>query len=99
MLFLGLLGSILEIFDVRTRHVGFGLDHSGACLLVSVLGLEIHGRNVDLKWFVEVERLLVPISSRAEQGNSNCDESISNSTANEILPSLTFEPFTWATQL
>jgi hypothetical protein len=34
-LFLGLLGSILEIFAVRTLHVGFGLDHPGAFLLLS----------------------------------------------------------------
>jgi hypothetical protein len=37
--------------------------------LVSVLGREIQPRNFDLKWILEMERLLVTISSTAEQGN------------------------------
>jgi hypothetical protein len=37
MWILGLLGSILKFFAVRTLHVGFSLDHSSAFLLFSDL--------------------------------------------------------------
>jgi hypothetical protein len=67
-----LLGEVQFSKSSPSAHLTWALTRTTQALfsssrLVSLPNTEIQGRNVDLKWLVEVERLLVPISSMACQ--------------------------------